>query len=72
MAIEGKFVGVKEAAEILGCTDSNVRKLIASGMLEAKVLSERVKVIPRKSLDRYAAKEIRVGRRRKNSERICP
>ena len=69
MPIDKKWVGVKEAAEELGCTDSNVRKLINSGVLDVKQLTPHVRLILRKSLDEYAAKDIRVGRPRKKSEK---
>ena len=71
MTIQGQFVGVKEAASILGCTDSNIRKLIAAGTLRAHSLSDRVYVVCRESLDKYAARKIKAGRPRKNSEKVA-
>lgn len=67
MAIKGEFCTVKEAAEILGCTDAHVRRLLLDGKIDGFKFTEKSWAVTLVSLRRYAATEITTGRPRKNS-----
>lgn len=65
MAVKGDLLSVTEAADILGCSTSHVRFLLAEKIIEGEKLSERAWAVKRGSLNAYARKKITVGRPRK-------
>jgi excisionase family DNA binding protein len=56
-----KIITAQEAAEVLGCSRDHIGHLCRNGALDARA-SERVWLITRKSVDRYAAKRPKLGR----------
>ena len=62
----GKFLSVKEAAKILGCTDGRVRQLVLSGVLKYERFNGRALAIPLESLQKYAKTPIKTGRPRQH------
>lgn len=66
MSLHGNFVSVKEAAEIIGCTDSNVRRMIAAGSLAAVRLTERAYAVRMDSAQKAAKNPSSTGRPRSN------
>lgn len=58
------FISVQDAAEILGCTVGRVRQLLMAGTLDGQKLNERAWAVERKSVEKYAKQDIRLGRPR--------
>lgn len=67
MTIKGEFCTAKEAAEILGCTDAHVRRLLLDGKLDGFKFTEKSWAVTLESLRRYEQADITTGRPRKNS-----
>lgn len=62
--LSGEFISVQEAATIIGCTDSNVRRMIAAGDIEAVLLHPRAYAVRLDSAQEAAKRPQTVGRPR--------
>lgn len=62
----GKFLSVKEAADILGCTEGRVRQLALAGTIKSERFNGKALAIPLESLQKYAKTPIKTGRPRLN------
>ncbi len=49
--LDGRYATVSEAADDVGVSRQRVHGIIKSGQLAAEIVHERLKVIPRESLD---------------------
>lgn len=58
------FCSVSDAAAIIGCTVGRVRQLLIDGEIVGMKLNERAWAVDRKSAEKYAKREISVGRPR--------
>jgi hypothetical protein len=58
------YISVKDAADILGCTEGRVRQLLDAEVIAGTKLHERAWAVERKSVEAYARREITVGRPR--------
>lgn len=67
MADITKYLTVRQAAEVLGCTEGRIRQLIAAKSLEAEKFAG-VWLILKNDLDRFA-EPAKVGRPRKTTTR---
>lgn len=65
--VKGSFCSVQEAADILGCSDGYIRRLLIDGKIKGEKLSERVWLVNVASVEAYDRLKITVGRPRKNS-----
>lgn len=65
VSINKNLISVVEAAEIIGCTTRNVRKLIDEGKVKATALHNRSWVVYRSSAEAYARKPQEIGQPRK-------
>ena len=65
MSINKNLISVVEAAQIIGCTTRNVRKLIDEGKVKAVALHDRSWVVYRSSAESYAKKPQIIGQPRK-------
>jgi excisionase family DNA binding protein len=63
------FLSVREAAEIIGCTEGRVRQLLIDKEIDGEKLNERAWAVERKSVDKFAAEPQVVGRPRKHAEK---
>lgn len=65
MSLENRrFLSVKEAADVIGCTVGRVRQLLIAGDLKGEKLNERAWAIPRTVAQKYAEKPAKTGRPR--------
>ena len=55
------MVTTKEAASILGCDTSQVRRLARDGVLHERILGPRFRVYERTEVERYAANRPKRG-----------
>lgn len=60
----GKFLSVKEAANILGCTEGRIRQLVIAKTLKAERFNKKALAIPLESLEKYKKTPITTGRPR--------
>lgn len=58
------FCSVADAAQIVGCTVGRIRQLLIEGEIVGMKLNERAWAVDRKSAEKYAKREIGVGRPR--------
>jgi hypothetical protein len=57
-------VSVSEAAEVIGCTEGRVRKLLIDGVLKGTKLNERAWAVDLSSAEKYARTPQKLGRPR--------
>lgn len=69
--MQGNFVSVNDAADILGCTTGRVRQLIGEGVIEAEKLNAHAWAVYRKSVDKLSKIPRSTGRPRKNEARMA-
>lgn len=58
-----EWIGVNEAAELIGCTVGRVRQLLLAGKLEGKKIHERAWIVRRASAEHWARYVEHHGRR---------
>ena len=61
------YVSVAEAAEIIGCTEGRIRKLLIDRVLKGKKLNERAWAVEEQSAKKYAKIPQKLGRPRVNA-----
>ncbi len=59
----GDKITVKRAAQILGCSDAHVRRLVGSGIIDGEFFSG-VWAVSRPSVEKYAKIQHKTGRPR--------
>ena len=67
VAIKDKFCGIKEAAEVLGCTTGRVRQLILKGEIAGEKYGEYDNapwLVDRQSLNKFSKIKPTTGRKR--------
>lgn len=64
VSINHELLSVSEAADILGCTMRNIRKLVSSGIVKGVRLHDRALVVYRSSVEAYKKKPQHKGRPR--------
>lgn len=61
------YLNTKQAAEVIGCTDANVRRMLLDGRLKGKKVSARGWMVPRAEAEKAAKNPSFVGRPRKRA-----
>jgi len=63
MLIKNEWLSVREAADVIGCTDARVRQMLAGGDMAGEKATASVWMIPRREVDRIARLPRRKGGR---------
>jgi len=61
------YLNTSEAANVIGCTDAHVRRMLIEGTMKGKKVSGRSWMVPRKEAERVAARQAPTGRPRKRA-----
>lgn len=56
------FLNPKEAADVIGCTESYVRRLLRDGTIRGRKLNERAWAIPQSEAERLSQQPQKTGR----------